>query len=244
MTGRLTESPDLPEVAGEYALGVLVGDELQRARELERTDLGFRAEVGRWTGRLAPMIDEVEPVAPPASAWAAIERRLGAEPANDNVVDLRRSIKRWRWVATGMSAVAASLAIVLAAGLRPSAQTPPPAAPPNVAPMVAMLGDPQAGTKVVASWDPEAHQLVLAVPGELPSDTSHSHELWVIPKGGKPRSLGTLPTSRQMHMRLAEQLARLLEQGATIAISVEPRGGSPTGAPTGPVVAAGALKQA
>jgi len=44
-----------------------------------------------------------------------------------------------------------------------------------------------------------------------------------------------------MHMQLADALARLLQQGATIAISVEPPGGSPTGSPTGPVVASGAL---
>jgi anti-sigma-K factor RskA len=47
-----------------------------------------------------------------------------------------------------------------------------------------------------------------------------------------------------MHMRLADALAQLLRQGATIAISVEPPGGSPTGAPTGPVVASGPLNQA
>jgi anti-sigma-K factor RskA len=109
--------------------------------------------------------------------------------------------------------------------------------------MVAMLGD-NGATKVVASWDPSARQLILAVPGDLSADPNHSHELWVIPSGGKPRSLGTMPTGKQMHMRLADALAQLLEQGATIAISVEPRGGSRTGAPTGPVVASGALKQA
>jgi anti-sigma-K factor RskA len=53
-----------------------------------------------------------------------------------------------------------------------------------------------------------------------------------------------MPTGKRMHMRLAETLARLLENGATIAISVEPRGGSPTGIPTGPVIASGALSQA
>jgi anti-sigma-K factor RskA len=49
---------------------------------------------------------------------------------------------------------------------------------------------------------------------------------------------------KQMHMRLADALAELLQQGATIAISVEPPGGSPTGKPTGPVVASGSLEQA
>ena len=85
---------------------------------------------------------------------------------------------------------------------------------------------------------------MLAVAGDMPADPSHAHELWVIPEGGKPHSLGTMARGRQMHMRLADALAQLLQQGATIAISVEPPGGSPTGAPTGPVVASGALGQA
>jgi anti-sigma-K factor RskA len=35
-----------------------------------------------------------------------------------------------------------------------------------------------------------------------------------------------------------------MERGAPVAIWVEPPGGSPTGAPTGPVIAAGALTKA
>jgi anti-sigma-K factor RskA len=244
MTDQRSPSSDWPELAGEYALGLLVGEELQRARELERTNEDFRADVARWTARLSPLLDDVEPVAPPASAWTAIERGIGIEPANDNVVDLRRSMERWRRIAAGMTAVAASLLLVILVGKVPGRQAVGEAGAAGPAPMVAMLSGTEAGTTVVASWDPQEHQLVLAVPEQLPSDTTHSHELWVIPKGGKPRSLGVLPASRQMHMRLAETLARLLEQGSTIAISVEPRGGSPTGKPTGPVVASGALKQA
>ena len=86
--------------------------------------------------------------------------------------------------------------------------------------------------------------MVLAVAEPLPADAQRSHELWVIPQGGTPRSLGTLSADRQSHKVLADALADLLQQGATIAISVEPMGGSPTGAPTGPVIATGALTPA
>jgi len=232
------------DLAGEYALGVLTGDELARGRALARTDPAFCAEVARWSGRLAPLLDEIAPVAPPAAAWSAIERRIGGIGEPGNVVQLRRRVHQWRGIAGAMSALAAGLAIVLV--VRPSTLPPPPAqvARPAAAPMVAMLGDEDKGTTVVASWDPAAQQLVLAVAGDMPADPNHAHELWVIPAGGKPRSLGTMGDAKQMHMRLADTLARLLEQGATIAISVEPPGGSPTGAPTGPVVASGALTRA
>ena len=109
--------------------------------------------------------------------------------------------------------------------------------------MVAIVGG-DAAAKVVVSWEPSAKRMIVAVAGNLPVDARHSHELWVIPADGKPRSLGVLGTSKQAHMQLANALADLLQQGATIAISVEPKGGSPTGAPTGPVVASGALARA
>lgn len=241
MSGDHIMPDEAENLAAEYALGVLSGDELRRALELARTDAGFREEVARWSGRLAPMLDEVEEAAPPAAAWAGIEQRLDRSADDGNVVELRRRVHQWRGIAAAMSALAACLAIFVV--VRPLPPTPAPTRVerPAAAPLLAMLGSDQQGTKVVASWDPEEQRLVLAVTGAMPSDPSHAHELWVIPQGGKPRSLGTMGTSKQMHMELADALASLLQQGATIAISVEPPGGSPTGAPTGPVVASGAL---
>jgi anti-sigma-K factor RskA len=111
-------------------------------------------------------------------------------------------------------------------------------------PMLAMLGDEQRPNMLVASWDPASRNLVVAAAANMPADAAHSHELWVIPAGGKPRSLGTMPPSARMHARLDVPVARELQQGATLAISVEPAGGSPTGNPTGPVVASGKLERA
>lgn len=235
----LGESGDL---AAEYALGVLTGDELVRAQALLRGDPAFRASVERWAGRLAPLLDAVEPVAPPASAWPAIERELDRTEANGSVISLTRRLHRWRGIAAGMTALAASLAVFVA--VRPSQQPPVVAALSPSPPMVAMLNDRQQSAKVVASWDPSTRQLVLAIAADMPVSTHHSHELWVIPADGKPRSLGTMPSSKRMHMHLAQSLAALLKEGSTVAISLEPEGGSPTGAPTGPVVAAGQLRQA
>ena len=247
----MSDDYDMPDetgdLAAEYALGVLTGDELRRARALARTDAGFREQVVRWSGRLSPLLDEVEPAAPPDSAWQAIERRLADGRGGPNVVELRRRADRWRGIAAAMSAIAACLAIFIVVRPLPPPLAPTPAQvarPAATPPLLAMLGDDRQETKVVASWDPRAQRLVLAVTGDMPADPNHAHELWVIPPGGKPKSLGTMGTSRQMHMELADALARLLKQGATIAISVEPAGGSPTGAPTGPVIVSGALKQA
>ena len=243
MTDDRNLSEEQTLLAAEYALGVLDGAELAEARALAGRDAAFRAEAERWSGRLAPMLDDVAPATPPEGMWARIDAAVGAgSAANDNVVDLRRRVTVWRGVSGAMTAIAACLAIVIA--VQPRAIAPPPAAQVSAAPpLVAIVGDDKQ-MKLVASWDPAGRRLVLAVAGDMPADRSHAHELWIIPSGGAPRSLGTMGGDKQMHMSLEGTLAELMRQGATIAISVEPPGGSPTGAPTGPVIASGTLRTA
>jgi anti-sigma-K factor RskA len=244
MTDKRDESEDRSALAAEHALRLLDGDELREAKARVEADPEFAAEAARWRGRLAPLADEVDEVAPPDALWERIDSSLGKQgaAANDNVGALKRRLTVWRSATGAMAALAACLALLLAFEPRQTVVQPPlPHA--AAAPMVAMLGDDKT-MKVVASWDPGKRQLVLAVAGDMPADPAHAHELWVIPPGGKPRSLGTMGSAKQMHMTLADTIAALLQKGATIAISVEPPGGSPTGAPTGPVVASGALTQA
>jgi anti-sigma-K factor RskA len=229
-------------LAAEYALGLASGKDAREALKKASADEGFAREVARWRGRFASQLGDIEAVEPPAELWRRIDQATGA--ANDNVATLRRRIWTWRAATGGMTALAASLGLLL---LQQPRQVTPLAPPPAVqkagAPMVAMLGQGKE-MKIVASWEPSSRQLVLAVAADMPSDPDHAHELWVIPQGGKPKSMGTMPAAKQMHMQLADALADLLQQGATIAITVEPRGGSPTGAPTGPIVASGALTKA
>ncbi len=65
-------------------------------------------------------------------------------------------------------------------------------------------------------------------------------ELWAIAPGAKqPRSLGVIPPDGELRLGV---LPPELSEGATLAISIEPLGGSPTQQPTGPVVFVGAVK--
>jgi anti-sigma-K factor RskA len=243
MTDKRHPDEERQALAAEYALGLLSGEEQARARALATADPDFAREVARWRGRLAPLAGELGPVDPPPSTWKRIAVSIEPPEAGSNVIRLHRKITMWRGATAGMTALAAALGGVLVLqprGVPPPAVTPQPAAPP----MVAMLSNDQKDMKVMASWNPATRQLVLAVAGDMPADTTHAHELWVIPAGGKPRSLGTMGDSKQMHMRLADAIASLMESGATVAISVEPPGGSPTGSPTGPVIASGALTRA
>lgn len=232
-------------IAAEHVLRLLSGADEQEALRRVANDPEFAEEAARWRAEFAYLAASVEPITPPFRVWEQISAGLGSgRAANDNIALLRRQLARWRAVGAAMTAVAAALAVVLVS--RPPTPVSTPA--PQVAtvagpPMVALLGG-EGSTKVVASWDPKARQLVLGEAAPLGGDPSHSHELWVIPSDGKPRSLGTIAAGRQSHKEVADAIARLLSQGATIAISVEPRGGSPTGAPTGPVIASGPLNRA
>lgn len=246
MSDERDQSEGRAVLAAEYALGLLTGDDRLEAERLASSDPDFAREAARWRGRLAPMIGEVDETAPPATVWQRIAAATGEGSQSSNVILLQRRVRAWRGAAAAMTALAASLAVFLVMEPRPApVPTPAPhAKKAPAAPLVAMLGNEQSQTKVVASWNPATRQLVLAVAGAMPADPNHSHELWVIPSDGKPRSLGTMGGAKATHKQIADAVADLLTQGATIAISVEPPGGSPSGAPTGPVVASGALSRA
>jgi anti-sigma-K factor RskA len=66
-------------------------------------------------------------------------------------------------------------------------------------------------------------------------------ELWLIPADGKPRSLGVIGLEASQLVEVPPMVLKLVAEGAVLAVSIEPTGGSPTGQPTGPVVATGKL---
>ena len=172
--------------------------------------------------------------------WEAIERRIGGAPADANVIQLNRRLNRWRGFAAATSAVAASFALILVMRPQPALQPAPIAQP---APMVAMLASDSSNDRLVATWDPARRSLIVAAAAGMQPAAGKDHELWVIPAGGKPVAIGIMHPKRPMRMTLPMAMAGHFKSGATLAISVEPTGGSATGLPTGPVIAAGALQQ-
>jgi anti-sigma-K factor RskA len=129
--------------------------------------------------------------------------------------------------------VAAVAALGFAAGV--------PRAPlPGEAParLISALASVDSDVALLAMLEPEAAVLSInrtsgaAAPGR-------ALELWVIEGSNPPISLGVLPDVPQARVPLPRELAARLGPGTTLAVSSEPPGGSPTGAPTGPVVAAG-----
>ncbi|WP_236197548.1 anti-sigma factor, partial [Pseudomonas glycinae] len=65
--------------------------------------------------------------------------------------------------------------------------------------------------------------------------------MWVIPSDGKPVSLGVIPPGGDGEIKLGGAQKAFIGESITLAISLEPEGGSPTGQPTGPVLYQGVL---
>jgi anti-sigma-K factor RskA len=66
-------------------------------------------------------------------------------------------------------------------------------------------------------------------------------QLWMIGGDGVPKPMGMLASTGPSRMMLPMEKRHHLKAGIMLAVSIEPLGGSPTGLPTGPVVASGKL---
>lgn len=227
-------------LAAEHALRLLTGEALMEARRLEADDPAFRAEVEEWNARFAPLLDEIAPVEAGPELWQRIETALAGAKRSADVITLHRSVRRWQ----AMTAVAAAAAAVLAIVALPPLLTPPAAPPaaPQPAPMlIASLGDPEEPGAVAVTFVPQQAELLVTA-SAIEREAGRDHQLWIIPAGAQPISLGLVPTGQSIKRRLPPALAGQFGAGATIALSLEPAGGSPTGQPTGPVVASGPLQ--
>lgn len=225
---------DREELAAELALRLIEGEELLAARGLMARDAAFAGLVADWDARLAPLYDAIDEVAPPHRVWAAIEMALADERPVE-VARLRGQVRRWRLGAGIAAALALALALVGLPGRAPDAPAPP--LPEHV--LTASLA-PRGGGSLSLVYLPDQHRLV-AVAAGLPARPGHDLELWVLPPGSPPRSLGVAAPGASRRLPLTPELARALADGSAVAVTLEPSGGSPSGLPTGPVVASGKI---
>lgn len=242
--------PEDDVLAGEVALRLLDEGELDRARAREAADPIFAAAVADWDARLMPWLDGIEPVAPDADLWARIAAVLAqGRPATDgtasdgNVVALRRKVRNWRVATAGVTALAASLALVV--GLRGTGEAPPAAVTPARASdlaIAAVTPEGETAALAVVSYDRVSASLIVTPAGLVPVP-GRSHELWVVPATGTPKSLGVIAGRDPRRIVLADDLAAFFAGAATIAISTEQQGGSRTGLPVGPIVGSGTLRR-
>jgi anti-sigma-K factor RskA len=245
--------PKLRELlAAEYVVGTLRGRARERFRSLLRYDSALRREVADWEARLDPLVEAMPARTPPATAWAGIEARLGLQAATAGQAAPDRSkgaasAPDW-WNAVALTISSLALALLLRAG---SDVTSPPAtvanAPGQAQPapgMMAILTDATAQPTMLVSWPMEAGsdgtvELRVRIIMDHPTmDASTSWELWLMPAdpGGPPRSVGLIGIEPEQRLRVDASMLKALLGAAGMALSNEPAGGSPTGAPSGPVI--------
>jgi anti-sigma-K factor RskA len=228
-------SPDLGGddiLAAEYVVGVLPADERREAAARIERDQAFARLVDQWEVRLSPLASAYPEIAVPAAVKAAIDRRLFARSAEAaSRASLWSSLAFWRGLAAAAVALAALIAVAyfVAPPSDDSAQR-----------YVASLAPQQSDVHYFVVYDARTQDIGLShVTGARPE--GRDFELWVIEQGKDPVSLGVIPVGQSVHLAVAQAIRDSIAAGAVFAISLEPPGGSPTGQPTGPVVASGDL---
>ncbi|MDB5506181.1 MAG: anti-sigma factor [Devosia sp.] len=220
-------------LAAEYVLGLLSpADRAATGRRLD-SEPALAAEARLWQSRFSGLDAEFDVVAPPSRLLAAIEARaFGDAPKATGLANWWNNLALWRALTAGAAAVAV---IALGFGLT----RPAPLDPSAVAvQLVAALEQEGSATKFLALYDGATGSVRLtAVSGEAVAD--RDLELWYIDDTDAPVSMGVIPVSGRTEVPLPREAQIKFEDGTVLAITLEPKGGSPTGAPTGMIVAAG-----
>ena len=212
-------------LAKAYVLGTLRGPARDRFESQLPGNLPLRRAVSVWEERLVPLALSAEPIAPPETTWAAIEQRTGlAAP--------RSSAGFWPALAASFAAAAIVFGMLFF-----TAPTPEPS--PDY--VVVLQDEAQSPQWLLEGFAEDGEALLTAVNiGPAPSD--RDYELWMLPDDGSaPVSLGLLVEAGSTRLALSAAQQSVLAGTSTLAVSLEPTGGSTTGAPTGPVLFTGAV---
>jgi len=249
------DPPERDVLAGEYVLGVLDAQARAQVAGLIASDPVFAAEVQRWEVHFGPLVDQLLPVPVPDYLWARISHALGlaqltrSAPAIDTAPrrGLWDNLGLWRGLGIGGFASAVVAVLALVSVLRappvrplpaPAIVQPPPA--PAMPQMVAALTQDDGSTGYVATMDGRTGKMMI-MPMHPIVQPGRAPELWIIPRGGRPVSMGVLDPEHVAEHTLPKRLRSLLGTDALLAVTMEAPGGSPSGAPTGAAVAKGAI---
>lgn len=222
-------------VAAEYVLGVLPAEERQAVTRRLDSEQALARLVDRWEVYFAPMGHAYPETTPPASVKASIDRNLFATATRPHAgvqSGLWGSLAFWRGLTV---AALAALALYIAVPF----VNPPSTQPPTR--LVASLAADGSDVRYLVVYDPAAGDVGLShVAGDRAA--GRDFELWMIEGKNAPVSMGVIQVGNAVHITVDAAARAKLAVGAVLAVSLEPTGGSPTGRPTGPVVAAGDLR--
>ncbi|WP_338724235.1 anti-sigma factor [Pseudomonas tolaasii] len=211
-------------LAADYAIGLMPATARKRFEHLLLDDAALRIELGHWQDALASLTGTLPERPVPDHVWVGIKARI--EPQVLHV-----PAKKPFWMNFRLLAAACAVVLALFVGVLHQRE--------NTAQYNATLvnASQQPALRIQAFADYlQVEPLTLAA-----LEPARVLELWAIPAGGKPISLGLVPDAGKGRIQLSKEQQALLTAPLTLAVSLEPQGGSPTGQPTGPVLYQGAL---
>jgi anti-sigma-K factor RskA len=264
----LQHSDLLDRLAASYALGTLRGGARRRFEAMARQSPAVRSRALLWQERFAAMTELQPGEMPSPNVWKRIENLIAAQrrhpaaaPQSPAFVEAwQRALRWWRGAALagGLAAVAALGVSVYLGGevsrsesrlaqlageratlaqrsVQLASQL---QATPEIQ-YVAVLADEHASASMLVTFDPKHNALTIKRLGGFQEGPEKSLQLWALPPGGAPQSLGVMGEAPVVKLTAAEGQVR---QVPALAISLEPRGGVPgERGPTGPVLFKGAL---
>ncbi|HUN42187.1 MAG TPA: anti-sigma factor [Acetobacteraceae bacterium] len=230
----MSDLPDDPDLlAAEYVLGTFDPATARQVAARAEADPALRQAIMAWEERLHPLSAIADEAVPPDALWRRLGASIGAGPPIDSgawFAPASVAVRAWRSLAVWRGATAAGLA--LAAGLAAFILLRPP--PPL--PVAALLPSGSGAPAYMAQMQPDGTLRVIALRAVAVADDKDL-ELWALPKGASaPIPLGVLPARGR---GVVSQ--NVPANGTRLLISLEQKGGSPTGRPQGPVLFAGTL---
>ncbi|KAE9652214.1 anti-sigma factor [Pseudomonas sp. PB105] len=211
-------------LAADYAIGLMPATARRRFDALLLDDAALRVELGHWQQTLASLTGGLPERPVPEHVWAAINARI--EPQVLHV-----PAQKPFWMNLRLLAAAFGVVLAVLVGLLYQRDT-------SVEYNATLVAADQQPALHIQAFSDHLQIEPLALAAVEPT---RDLELWVIPPGGKPISLGLVPAAGKGRIQLSKEQQALLTAPLTLAVSLEPRGGSPTGQPTGPVLYQGQL---
>ncbi|MEJ2059634.1 MAG: anti-sigma factor [Gammaproteobacteria bacterium] len=227
------QKPEVYEaLAAEYVLGTLTGPARRRFVQLMEERAYIRHAVEVLEQRLHPLVEDLPPTEPPPHVWHAVQRDL-PEVRKPPGIGWLASLGFWR------TATFASLALVLVLGgvwlVRPPAGGATPA-------FVVVLNSQDHKPMIVATADHKTNMLTVKMMHKPKMPEDEDMQLWCIMKNTKKAvSMAVLSRGQESRIHLTRADWQALDHTAELAVSMEPRGGSPTGQPTGKVMYQGTV---
>jgi len=210
-------------LAAEYVSGAMRGGARRRFEGLMAADAALRREVREWENDVYPLTWSLPPQMPPSRVWRAIRARLrGNAPSFSWAWD---GVYLWRLLSGG-------LAFVLMAGLVIFPMQVDRAAR---AQLLAVLQTPEARAALVVRVASDGTLHVRTLEDLSQVATGKSLELWAIPPGQAPKSLGLVAPAGATALARGNGLIGV----DVLAITLEPPGGAPNGKATGPILMSG-----